>query len=43
VLASLRVERRDDGSVHIVAPPETAATLVALLEGMARLVTAAAG
>ncbi len=36
-LSQLRVERRDDGGLAIEAPPEAADGLVALFEGMGRL------
>jgi hypothetical protein len=38
----LRVERTESGGVRIEAPPEAAATLVALFEGMAKLLSASA-
>jgi superfamily II DNA/RNA helicase len=37
LLRSLRVERTSDGSVRFEAPPEAAGSLIALFEGMARL------
>jgi SNF2 family DNA or RNA helicase len=39
LFAALRVERTDDGGVRIEAPPEAAASLLGLFEGMAKLLS----
>jgi hypothetical protein len=36
---ALRVERTEAGGIRIEAPPEAAASLVALFEGMAKLLS----
>lgn len=41
LFAALRVERTGDGGVRIEAPPEVAGSLVALFDGMAKLLSAA--
>lgn len=41
LFSALRVERTKDGGVRIEAPPEAAGSLVALFEGMAKLIAAA--
>jgi len=41
LFAALRVERTGDGGVRIEAPPEVAGSLVALFDGMAKLLAAA--
>jgi hypothetical protein len=41
-MAGIRMERLEDGSMRIEAPPEAAATLAAVLEGMAALFKQAA-
>ena len=42
LFGQLRVERRPDGGIRLEAPPESAASLVALFEGMAKLVSGSA-
>jgi len=40
---SLRVERTSDGGVRIDAPPEAAESLIALFDGMAKLLSSIGG
>lgn len=38
---ALRIERRADGGIRIEADPDTAGTLIALFDGMAKLLSSA--
>ena len=43
LFSQLRIEPREDGGIRIDAPPEAAAALGSLFEGMARIMREAAG